>query len=229
MAVLTKKEILKLIETKGIEFTPELDQYQLQPHTVDLRLGYSFYIPKKWRLSDKGRVAINFDYLNPKVTQDNFDLIKLKPGQYFEILPKEFVIASSLEKIALHDGNLMAGLDARSSFMRRGLYVANGTIDAKYEGTLTFPITNNTDTQILRMYPGERICHLTFETLMTSLTDEEARTHGLNHAKYHKSTPYGLESRTDSMDEVESIKNGKIDEMKEKYKIQVPGKEKVEV
>lgn len=220
MSILTKKEILARINEGKINFYPLLDKYQIQPHSVDIRLGCSFYILKKWKLSKDGRVAINFDYLDEKYSaQDNFDLIKLKPGQYFEILPKEFIIASSLEKISLKDDSLMANLDARSSLLRRGLYIASGTIDVKYQGTLTFPIINNTDTQIIKLYPGERICHLTFKTLVSPVADEDAKMHGLNEAKYLESTPYGLESRIDSEDEINYIKEGKIEELKEKFKI----------
>ncbi|MBI4812107.1 dCTP deaminase [Candidatus Falkowbacteria bacterium] len=219
MPILAKKEIISCLKEGKIIFEPNLDQYQLQPHSVDLRLGCSFYIPKKWKISEKGRVAINFDYLDDKIQQDNFDLIKLKLGQYFEILPGEFIVASSLEKIILKDEQIMATLNARSSFLRRGLFIASGTVDVKYQGMLTFPIINNTDTQIIKLYPGERICHLTFETLTSSVSDEEAKMHGLKEAKYLESTPYGLESRVDDKEEISLIKEGKIEDLKDKYKI----------
>jgi len=220
MAILTKKEILSYLQEQKIIFAPALDQYQIQPHAVDLRLGYSFYIPKKWKISEKGRVAINFNYLDTKESsEDNFDLIKLKPKQFFELLPKEFIIASSLEKITLTDNQLMAQMNARSSILRRGIYIASGTIDVKYQGTLTFPIINNTETQIIKLYPGERICHLTFKSLISPVQDKEAKMHGLTEAKYLESTPYGLESRVDSEEEMNLIKNGQINELKEKFKL----------
>lgn len=220
MAILTKKEILEHLKGGKIVFNPTLDKYQIQPHSVDLRLGYSFYVPKKWKLSAKGCVAINFDYLNSENNpEDNFDLIKLKPGQYFELLPKEFIIASSLEKITLKDEKLMANLDTRSSLLRRGLNIASGIIDVRYQGTLTFPIVNNTGTQIIKLYPGERICYLTFATLESPVSEEEAKRHGLTGAKYLESTPYGLESRIDSEEEINLIKRGEIEKLKEQFKI----------
>lgn len=221
MSVLSKKELLEYLKEGKIAFEPQIDQYQLQPHSLDLRLGHSFYIPKKWKLTKKGREAINFDYLDESISaQDNFDLIKLKSGQSFELLPKEFIIASSLEKISLNDDSLMANLDARSSLLRRGIFLASGTIDVKYKGTLTFPIINNTDTQIIKLYPGERICHLVFETLSSPISDEEAKMHGFADAKYLKSTPYNLESVIDGKEEVNLIKEeGGIEKLKNQYKI----------
>jgi dCTP deaminase len=216
MAVLSKNEILIYLKDQKIVFKPDLDEYQIQPNSIDLRLGYSFYIPKKWKMDEVGRIAINVDYHdNP----DGFELIKLRPGQFFEILPKEFIIVSSFEKIILNDGKIMATLNARSSFLRKGLTIASGTIDVCYQGTLTFPIVNNTETQIIRVYPGERICHLTFEELSSPVSCEVAKMHGRNEAKYLEATPYGLESRQDSDEEIAFITEGKIDDLKTKYKI----------
>ena len=219
MAILTKIQILKYIQEGRINFTPQIDAFQLQPHTIDLRLGYSFYIPKKWTIHSTGRVAVVSNYLDENYSgQDYFDLIKLSPGQYFELLPREFIIASSLEKIVLNDGALMAKLDARSSIMRRGISISSGTIDVKYKGTLTLPITNNTD-QIIKIYPGERICHLSLETLTDDLSNKDALLHGNNQSKYHESTPYSLESRPDKKEEIEFIKNGQLEELKNKFQI----------
>ena len=219
MGILTKKEIIENIKEKKVGFDPAIDQHQLQPHAVDLRLGFVFHIPKKWDMSKEGRVAVSFDYTDNKAKQDNFELIKLRSGQYFEILPKEFIIASSLEKIILKHDSLMARLDARSSFLRRGLSMSSGVIDVGYEGTLTFPIMNNTDSQIIKLYPGERICHLVFEELKSDLSQKEAQKHGVNSAKYHQATAYGLESRFDKASEINFIKKGQIDKLKSKFKI----------
>lgn len=219
MATLTKKEILKLIKEKKIEFDPSIDQFQLQPNSVDLRIGWNFYIPKVWEYNGKGRVALNVDYLEYNAKKELYKIIRLKEGQYFEILPGEFVIISTLEKIKLNTGNIMAMLFARSSFIRRGLNVESGTVDSRYQGYLMLPVTNNTRDQIIRIYPGERICQLVFLKLASDLTEEEAQTHGVARAKYLASTPYGLEARSDSEEELKNIRTGNIKKLKEKFKI----------
>jgi len=43
--------------------------------------------------------------------------------------------------------------------------------------------------------------------------------HGLTGAKYLESTPYGLESRIDSEEEINLIKKGEIEKLKEQFKI----------
>lgn len=219
MAMLTKKEIIKLIKAKKIEFEPELDQFQLQPNSVDLRVGWNFYIPKTWEYNEKGRVALNVDYLENTARKELYKIVRLKEGQYFEILPGEFVIISTLEKIKLNTGDIMAILFARSSFIRRGLNVESGTVDSRYQGYLMLPITNNTRDQVIRIYPGERICQLVFSKLESGLTEEEAQIHGVARAKYLASTPYGLEARSDSEEEIKSIHSGDIKGLKEKFKV----------
>lgn len=219
MSVLTKNEILKEIKNNGLVFYPILDKYQIQPHATDLRLGFHFCIPKTWKLEKDGRKAFNIDYLNDK-ERNSFDEISLKEGQYFEILPREFIIASTLERVEINNLNIMAVLYPRSSFNRRGLSVdLSGIVDTGYKGKLMIPIRNNTN-QIVKIYPGERICQLVFQDLKSELTREEADTHGVEKAKN-----LGLEDSDiiknsyDKGDEIKYISKGSIKELKEKYKI----------
>lgn len=217
--MLTKKEITNLIKEKKIEFEPELDQFQVQPNSVDLRVGWNFYVPKTSDFNEKGRVAINDDCLNYNLKKENYKIIRLTEGQYFEILPGEFVIISTLEKIKLNSGDIAATLFARSSVIRRGFIVEGGIVDARYDGYLMLPVRNNTWNKIIRIYPGERICQLIFHRLESDLTKEEAEIHGVGKAKYNSSTPYGLEARSDSEEEINFIKKGKLKELKNNYKI----------
>jgi len=218
---LSKKEIIQYIKEGKMIFDPIVDQFQIQPNSLDLRLGYNFYIPKSWSYEKEGRVGKNVDYLDFENNKNHFELIKLKPGQYFEILPKEFIIASTLENIELKDDNLMATLYARSSFIRRSLFVFSGVIDIKYSGHLAIPLINNTDSQVIKLYPGERVCQLVFQTTSSGLTDEEAQKHGVIGAKYEKSGAYSLESKNDAHDEVEAIKSGNLDKLKKDYGISI--------
>jgi deoxycytidine triphosphate deaminase len=215
--VLTKSDILKRISNNDINFKPSLDGFQLQPHSVDLRLGYSFHLPKTWELTEKGRLALNIDPLLNKASK-NFNEIILKPSQYFELLPKEFVVAITLERIILNAPDLMGVLYPRSSINRRGLSVdLSGVIDVNYNGFLMIPIVNNTFEQIIRIYPGERICSVVFETLSSSVSPKDAESHGLNKAKYNNNAQGFIGSKTDKDEEVELIRKGKISKIKEQY------------
>lgn len=166
MAILTKTEILERINSGNLSFSPSLDSFQLQMHAVDLRLGFTFLVPKSWRLTDNGREAISIDPLKGHGSE-YFDVLELEQGQYFELLPEEYVLVSTFETIKVPN-DLMAVLYPRSSVNRKGLSVdLTGIIDSGYEGPLTLPIRNNTRSQVIRLHPGERFCQLVFEELAT--------------------------------------------------------------
>ena len=215
MPVLSQKKLATLLQEKKLQFEPELDAYQIQPASIDLRIGWSFYIPYTWKFTDKGRLAVVADYLDYSSTHENFQLLKLKPGQYFEILPGESIIASSLEKISMNAGNVIGLLYPRSSSSRRGLQIESGLINPKYQGHLIIPMTN-TSHHVVKIYPGERLCQIVFHELSDDLTPAEALTHGLSDAKYQGTTPYGLEVKIDQQEEIDLLKLGRLDELKKK-------------
>ena len=210
MPVLSKKEILQKIKAKKLRFSPKLDVFQVRMHSIDLRLGYNFMLPKSWDMTDRGRVALNIDYLN-RLDKEYFDILRLKPGQYFEVLPREFVVVETLEKVVI-PADVMAVLYPRSSVNRRGLSVdMSGIIDAGYQGSLIIPLRNNTGSQIIRVYPGERFCQLVFHALETEVDLEPSR-----YAKKSISTG-SLKEIND--EEVSCIAKGLLKNLKTKYPV----------
>lgn len=206
--VLTKKEILERIKKGELSFDPPLDKFQLQPHSVDLRLGFTFLVPKTWQMTGNGRVGLHVDYAE---SRSHFDVIGLEEGQYFEILPREFVVVSTLEKIKL-PSDLMGILYPRSSINRRGLSVdLSGIIDSRYEGNLVIPVRNNTSTQVIRVYPGERFCQVVFYPLAS-------RPKGAKSRYQYKDIVVGV-LKERSAKEMRLIKKGNIRELKRLYKL----------
>ncbi|MFT5281097.1 MAG: deoxycytidine triphosphate deaminase, partial [Flavobacteriaceae bacterium] len=152
-----------------------------------------------------------------KDNPDYFDIIELEKGQTFELLPQEYILVSTLETIKVPD-DLMAILYPRSSTNRRGLSVdLTGIVDAGYEGQLIIPIRNNTSSQIIKLYPGERFCQITFERLDKAAEYEESRYHKkdiiegfiLNKNKQEKDT------------EIDLIRNGDIEEIKKNHPFKI--------
>ncbi len=219
MSVFTKHEILGAIEKNDIVFDPPIDAFQLQPHAIDLRLGYKFLIPKNWTIDDEGRRAINVSIDDVAQHREQFEEVILKPGQYFELLPNEFVIGTSLEQIELNAPNLMAILFPRTSTNRRGIDLSlSGIIDAGYKGHLIFPMKNEAGNQVIRVYPGERVCQVIFEELSSPLTIAEANLHGMSAAKYSHidSGQYQL----DKNEERQHLVAGTLEEMKKKFQLE---------
>ena len=211
--ILTRHEIGDLITNGKLEFSPALDAFQNQPHAVDLRLGTVFYLPKIWKLTEEGREVLNVDVTES--AGDNFEKIELKPGQYFELAPGESIIASTLEKVSLKSDNLMGVLYPRSSINRRGLSVdLTGIVDAHYCGHLMIPILNKTSSQVIRIYPGERICQIVFQTLARDIEKEDAKRHGKGNAKYDGCGADNLASRKDGDEEMDLIRRGDFEALK---------------
>lgn len=220
MAVLTKREILEKIKMGGIVFEPEIDEFQIQPQSIDLRMGYTFYTVKTWEMTKKGRVAINVDYTNNISNKNYFDTITLNPGQYFEIMPDEYIVATSYESIHLKNLDLMGTLFPRSSYNRRGLSVdISGVIDSGYKGYLLIPIKNNTKNQTIRLYPGERVCQVVFEQLSSELTVKEVKVDSPHRKELRSTLPKSLTVTPLQDDEKKYLIEGKLEELKRDHRI----------
>ena len=66
MSVLVKTEILELIKAGRLSFTPGLDKWQLQAHSVDLQVGFTFLVPRISQMTVRGREAVRVDHLEVK-------------------------------------------------------------------------------------------------------------------------------------------------------------------
>ncbi len=210
MSIITKQQIIELVRSGALSIKPALDKFQLQEHSIDLRLGYTFMLPKLWHMTTKGRESLDITHFD-KRNHEYFEVIELEQGQYFELLPQEYILVSTLETIRTPN-NLMGVLYPRSSTNRKGLSLdLTGIIDAGYDGQLVLPIRNNTRSQAIRLFPGERLCQVVFEELKNEVVPRPS--------KYHqKDIIEGV--IMEMKEEADLISSGDIKALKEKYKVQ---------
>lgn len=209
MSILTKDEILQRVKDGNLGFTPNLDQFQIQAHAIDLRLGFTFLLPKAWRITKRGREAMMIDPLRDH-GPEYFDVIELEQGQAFDLLPQEYVLVSTFETIRVPD-DLMAVLYPRSSVNRKGLSVdLTGIIDSGYEGPLTLPIRNNTRSQVIQLHPGERICQVVFEELKHAVHARKSRWHMKDVVE---------KGKKEKAKEMKLVFNGDIKKLKNDYRV----------
>jgi dCTP deaminase len=212
--VLTREDIVSYVKDDKITFSPQLDRFQLQAHSVDLRLGFTFLVPKSWHVTKLGREQLHMDYYATE-RPDYFDVVELEKGQFFDLLPGEHILVSSLESVKLPD-DIMAVMYPRSSTNRKGISVdQTGIIDSGYEGQLVIPIRNNTSSQTVRLYPGERFCQIVFQKLSKDVTARKSRYH-------QKDIVEGVD--VDSLDderqtEIDLIMSGDIRDLKSDYSV----------
>lgn len=156
MAVLSDRDIKKAIKKKQI-IIKGLREENIGPASVDLTLGNSFRVFKHCEVTHVDT--------REGISEQLTELITVPEGKPFIIHPNEFVLAVTREYVKI-PANLMARLDGRSSLGRLGIIVHStaGSIDPGFEGCLTLEMTNIARVPV-ELWPGMKICRLTFETL----------------------------------------------------------------
>lgn len=157
--VLSDRDIKKAIKDKIIKITPKPDfKTQLGSCSIDLRLGNHF------RIFDHSKNAFidptKKDYSN-EITKE----VKVKDGERFVMQPGDFVLAVTLEKITIPD-TLLGRLEGRSSLGRLGIVVHStaSVFDPGWDGQAVLELGNLGRIPVA-LYPGMRICAMTFEQL----------------------------------------------------------------
>jgi len=157
--ILSDQDIKKEIKAGWIKFKPELDfNSQLGSCSVDLRLGNRF------RIFNHSRYAC-IDPQDKSIINDLTELVKLDKGDPFIIQPQDFVLAETIESFQLPD-DLLGRLEGRSSLGRLGIVVHStaSIFDPGWRGKAVLELGNHGRMPVA-LYPGIRICSMTFEQL----------------------------------------------------------------
>lgn len=144
--ILSDKTIHCMMQNQRLVITP-IDEEQIQPASVDIRLGNTFSI-----VEDSTDGVID---LEQKITYK-----RMKSDTYI-LLPGQFVLATTREYIKLPD-NLTAFVEGRSSLGRMGLFIQNaGWVDPGFEGEITLELFNANRCAI-KLHAGRRVGQLVF-------------------------------------------------------------------
>lgn len=141
--ILSDHTIKSMLGSGELRIDP-LDPRQIEPASVDLRLGDTFLTPK----STSGICSMSEPPEYEAVTADEF------------VIPtRGFVLATTMEVISLPD-TLTAFVEGRSSVGRLGLFIQNaGWVDPGFEGAITLELYNANNAP-MRIEAGRRICQL---------------------------------------------------------------------
>ena len=85
-------------------------------------------------------------------------------------------------------------------------------MDSGYEGQLVIPIKNNTGSQVVKLYPGERFCQIVFEKLDTPVEADKSRYHQKDIVEGFIMTKEAKKKR--DIEEIKYVSEGKIRELK---------------
>jgi dCTP deaminase len=93
---------------------------------------------------------------------DLTELVEVAEGESFMLHPGEFVLGSTLERVAVPT-DLVARVEGKSSLGRLGLVIHStaGFIDAGFDGHVTLELANLANLPIT-LYPGMKIGQISF-------------------------------------------------------------------
>lgn len=144
--ILSDKTILKMMEEGTLKISP-IEEGQVQPASVDIRLGNTFSIVED---SPSGIITLENEIKYKTITTDTYIL-----------LPNQFVLATTMEYFDLPN-DLTAFVEGRSSLGRMGLFIQNaGWVDPGFKGEITLELYNANRCAI-ELKAGRRVGQLVF-------------------------------------------------------------------
>ena len=144
--ILSDKTITGMLAEKSLVITP-LTEEQIQPASVDIRLGNSFSVVDD---TPSGIITLGSQIKYKTITADTY-----------LILPGQFVLATTMEYFELPN-NLTAFVEGRSSLGRMGLFIQNaGWVDPGFKGEITLELFNANRCAI-ELKAGRRVGQLVF-------------------------------------------------------------------
>ena len=156
--ILSDRTIREELEAGRIVIDP-FDPSCIQPSSVDLHIDRYFRVFRNHTLG----------YIDVKQNlEDLTELVEIAQDEDAFILhPGEFVLGSTLERVALPT-DLVARLEGKSSLGRLGLLIHStaGFVDAGWDGQLTLELSNVANLPIT-LYPGMKIGQISFIRMTT--------------------------------------------------------------
>ena len=144
--ILSDKTIKSFLQNGTLSISP-LEDDQIQPASVDIRLGNTFSI-----VEDSSTGILTF---TNKIADTEMQ------AETYLLLPGQFVLATTKEYISLPD-DLTAFVEGRSSLGRMGLFIQNaGWVDPGFSGEITLELFNANRCAI-ELQAGRRIGQLVF-------------------------------------------------------------------
>ncbi len=155
--ILSDRTIREEVAAGRIIIEP-FDDDAVQPSSVDVKLDRYFRVFRNHTL---GHIDLkeNLEELTELVQASDEDPFILHPG--------EFVLGSTLERIAI-PADLVGRIEGKSSLGRLGLLIHTtaGFVDAGWDGTLTLEFSNVASLPIT-LYPGMKIGQISFIRMTT--------------------------------------------------------------
>jgi dCTP deaminase len=163
--ILSDRDIRARLLQGDLVIEPLFDEsVQIQPASVDLRLGHEFLVYRSTR-------AAVLDPREPAAIAAAMDRVVVPEAEAFVLHPGEFALGTTLERVAV-PVDLVGMVDGRSSIGRLAVVVhaTAGFIDPGFQGQITLELSNIGSIPV-KLYPGMRIAQIVMHT-MTSPAEQ---------------------------------------------------------
>lgn len=201
MTLLRKETLLSALDAEKLEerliVTPLLDDSQVGPASIDLRVGTEFLLFQRAVAGSVDPVAPEFEEQLEQIHERR----SVPFGESLYLHPQQFVLGATLEFIRLPRtmGGYVLG---RSSWGHVGLLIATAVmIQPCFAGALTLELVNEGDSPI-RLFPGLRVAQLAIH----SLDDATEFGYLAEDAKYKSPTGPQPAKLMNEKDEIRRIK-----------------------
>jgi dCTP deaminase len=157
--ILSDRTIREAIAAGRIVIDP-YDERLVQPSSIDVRISHLFRV---FRNHTSAVIDVKADQAGltelVEMPEDGSEAFMLHPG--------EFVLGSTLERVAVPD-DLVGRVEGKSSLGRLGLLIHStaGFIDAGFDGHITLELANVASLPIT-LYPGMKIGQVSFMRMTT--------------------------------------------------------------
>ncbi len=154
MSILTRDEILKEIKAGNIVVEPFLED-QVGPASIDLHIGNNF----RRFVASRRIIDVTEDVNYEEVTE----LVEIKEGEHYLLLPGETVLGITKERIKLAP-HICGWLEGRSRFARLGLlvHISSSFIHPGVDNKQVLEISNFSPIAFA-LYPGTALCQFIFQ------------------------------------------------------------------
>ena len=161
--ILSDRDILARLKKGDLVIDPLDDpDLQVQPASIDLRLGHEFLVFRHPHIP----------YIDPRAgtTADYTEKLEIKEGETFVLHPGEFVLGTTYERVKI-PADLVAKVEGRSSLGRLAVVVhaTAGFVDPSFEGHITLELSNLGRVPVA-LHPKMRVSQIALHQ-MTSAAD----------------------------------------------------------
>jgi dCTP deaminase len=160
--ILSDRDIRARLAVGDLKIGPLEDaELQIQPASVDVRLGSEFIVYRPAQV-------VCLDPRDPESMRLASERIVVPPDQAFILHPGEFGLGTTIEEVDI-PADLVATVDGRSSIGRMAVVVhaTAGFIDPGFRGQITLELSNIGPIPV-RLYPGMRVAQLVLHQLSTA-------------------------------------------------------------